>query len=100
MDYTIFTKAVASRLQTVLPQIISPDQTGLITKRFIGSNLRTVQDVIEVAREREEQAFLLALDYRKAFDTIQWELVFRALVLRRVSSTRGSLHPTLPRKTV
>lgn len=35
--------------------------------------------MIEIAGESEEQAFLLALDYKKAFDMVNWDLLFRAL---------------------
>lgn len=78
-DFNSFTKAVATRLQTSIPQIIHSDQTGFIRKRDIGSRLQTTQDVIEVARENDGQAFLLALDYKKAFDMVNWELLFKAL---------------------
>lgn len=67
-------------MQCVLPLIINSDQTGFIKKRYIGSNLRTVQDIIEAAREGEEQAFLLALNYKKNRN-LRSELRFHVTIL-------------------
>ena len=41
-DYKIATKAIASRIKTVLPKFISGDQTGFIKGRFIGENIRLI----------------------------------------------------------
>ena len=39
-DYKISTKAIAKRLEAVLPLVINADQTGYIKGRYIGENLR------------------------------------------------------------
>ena len=39
-DYKIATKAIAKRLEAVLPLVINADQTGYIKGRYIGENLR------------------------------------------------------------
>ena len=46
VDYKILTKVIAKRLEKVLPKIINSDQTGYIKGRFIGENVRLIQDVI------------------------------------------------------
>jgi len=38
-DYKILTKAIAKRLEKVLPKEINPDQTGYIKNRYIGENI-------------------------------------------------------------
>lgn len=78
IDYKILTKAMSMRLQPALREIIHPDQTGFLPGRFIGENLRTIQDVIDCVNSRSESALLIALDFRKAFDNVRWEFVYRA----------------------
>ena len=45
-DYKIATKAIARRLENILPFIINPDQTGYIKGRYIGENVRLISDMI------------------------------------------------------
>lgn len=79
MDYKIFTKAVAMRLQQCVQQIVHKNQNGFVARRQIGTNIRTIQDVIDSSRDSGSQAFILALDYKKAFDSLQWETIYKAL---------------------
>lgn len=77
-DNKILTKAMSLCLQPVLNEIIHPDQTGFLPKRYIGENLRTIQDVIDYTWESSTPALLLALDFRKAFDSVRWDFITRA----------------------
>lgn len=74
-DYKILTKVMALRLQTVLDTIVSRDQTGFMKGRFIGDNLRTIQDALHIMRSSNYDGLLLALDFTKAFDTVRWEYI-------------------------
>lgn len=78
-DNKILTKAMSIRLQPVLNEILHGDQTSFLPKRYIGENLRTIQDVIDFTDASSTPAFLLALDFYKAFDSIRWAFLFRAL---------------------
>ena len=42
-DYKIATKAIAKRLEAVLPLVINADQTGYIKGRYIGENVRLIR---------------------------------------------------------
>lgn len=75
-DYKIFTKAVACRLQSCVKQVVHPNQTGFIANRDIGENIRTIQDVIDASQHSNSSGFILALDYRKAFDSLSWNAIF------------------------
>jgi len=46
IDYKILTKSTAKRLEKVLPKIINTNQTGYIKGRFIGENVRLIQDAM------------------------------------------------------
>lgn len=44
-DYKIIAKLIANTLKKVLPSIINEDQTGYLKNRFIGENIRLLEDV-------------------------------------------------------
>ena len=49
VDYKIISKALASRVKKVLPNLISPQQMAYVKNRFIGeSGDRLITDIIEV----------------------------------------------------
>ena len=37
-DYKIASKALARRIETILPKLVHPDQTGFTKERYIGEN--------------------------------------------------------------
>lgn len=75
IDYKILTKAMSLPLQPVLSTIIHKDQGGFMPKRSIGGNLRVIQDIIDYTETSLQSALLLALDLRKAFDSIDWNFI-------------------------
>ena len=79
VDYKILTKSIAKRLEKVLPKIINSDQTGYIKGRFIGENVRLIQDVMFHTKQEEKPGIAIFLDLQKAFDTIEWNYLRAAL---------------------
>ncbi len=43
--YKILAKLIANRLKTVLPLMINNDQTDYLKNRFIGENIRLLQNI-------------------------------------------------------
>lgn len=80
-DNKILIKAMAIRLQSCFESIIHADQNGFLKQRYLGHNLQTVQDIIDYIHKTRSSAYLLALDYRKAFDSLRWSLILKALHL-------------------
>ena len=78
-DYKLLTKCLSGRLQTVLPDIIDHDQTGFLKGRYIGENIRTISDLIEYTSLKNQPAFILLIDFEKAFDTIRWSYLAKCL---------------------
>ena len=74
-DYKIATKAIANRIKTFLPKLVSYDQTGFIRDRFIGENIRLVDSVIKYAKAKNMPELLLFLDFEKAFGTLEWPFI-------------------------
>ena len=75
VDYKIASKAIAKRIEPVLPSLIHSDQTGFIKERYIGENVRLVSDILEQTKKDKSTGILLPLDFRKASDTFEWPLI-------------------------
>jgi len=62
-----------------LPNLIHPDQTGFVKGRYIGENIRLISDVLNFTKEQKIPGILVALDFRKAFDSLEWPFIMRIL---------------------
>ncbi len=78
-DYKIIAKLIAKRIKTVLTLIINEDQTGYLKYRYIGENIRLLQDVNFYTEQRHINTILLSIDFEKAFDSLNWEFIFKVL---------------------
>ena len=77
--YKIATKTIANRFKRVLPSVIDNDQTGFLKGRFIGENIRLIDGIIKYTATKNIPGLLLFLDFEKAFDTIEWSFLEKAL---------------------
>jgi hypothetical protein len=57
-DYKFFAKAVATKLQSVLPDIISDDQNGCMKGRSTFGNIRSTIDIISYVNENNMHGIL------------------------------------------
>ncbi|KAL9962045.1 hypothetical protein ACROYT_G031110 [Oculina patagonica] len=80
VDYKILTKVLAKRLEKVLPKLANPDQTGYVKGRYIGENIRLIQDLMFYTDKTNLPGIALFLDFRKAFDTIEWHYLEKVLI--------------------
>ena len=79
VDYKIASKAIAKRIEATLPHLIHTDQTGFIKGRYISENIRLISDLMEQTKIDKTPGISLAIDFRKAFDTLEWPLIYYAL---------------------
>ena len=79
VDCKIATKAIAKRLEASLPKLINHDQTGFFKGRYIGENIRLIIDVMEYTKAHDIPGILVSLDFRKAFDSLEWPFITRTL---------------------
>ncbi len=78
-DYKIIAKVLATRLQTVLPSIISDDQTGYLKGRYIGRNIRLLENVSFFTKYNKLPGILLSVDFEKALDSLNWNFLCKTL---------------------
>ena len=78
-DYKILAFVLALRVQKVMKNTISDDQSGYIKNRFIGYNIRTIQDLIEYCDKFNKKGVLMFLDFKKAFDSLEWTFLKKVI---------------------
>ena len=57
-------------MEKVLPEIIYSDQSAFVKGRTIFDAIRTIDDMIEHTMTRDISTILLAIDFEKAFDSL------------------------------
>ena len=65
-------KVLTNRLETVLSSIISDSQSCGVPGRFSGSNIRTIQDIVDYCNSNQLGGAIISLDQEKAFDRVDW----------------------------
>lgn len=78
-DYKILTKILALRLESVVPTIVHPDQTGFIKGRQSYHNLRRLFNIIYSDHSTLLPEIAISLDAHKAFDRIEYKHLFKSL---------------------
>lgn len=75
----ISTKGMTMRLQPVVPSLIHSDQTGFIKGRCITENFIYAAEIVQCCHKRRAKAIFLKLDFRKAFDSVDWSCLDQIL---------------------
>lgn len=65
VDFKIAAKAIAIRLEPILPKLIHPDQTGFVKGRFIGEIIRLILDIMEYTKVQNKPGIFLSLVFHK-----------------------------------
>ena len=68
-DLKILARVLANRLQPVISDLISPEQTSAVKGRSIQDNLHLIPEVLDGIEDGVEAA-LISLDLSKAFDRV------------------------------
>ena len=79
VDQKIISKALAARRRKVLLFLISPRQTAYIDGRFIGESGRLIAGILETTNLENIEGYLLAIDFDKAFDSLNHNLLISVL---------------------
>ena len=76
VDVKIGSKAIARRLETVLPQIIHHNQTAYVKGRTVLDTVRAIEDILEYTETHKINGKIIAIDFQKAFDSVSRNFIF------------------------
>ena len=74
-DYKFLAQVLADRMHKILDKVISFDQSGYVIGRFLGHNIRTLEDVIYLSKQHQLDGIIAFLYFTKAFDSIEWGFI-------------------------
>ena len=69
-DMKIISKVLSTRIENVLPFLISSNQRAYVKNRFISESGRVISDILEISNSLALEGFLVAVDIEKAFDSV------------------------------
>jgi hypothetical protein len=76
VTYKVISKLLAGRLAHVLNDIISPSQNAFLGGRLMADNINLMQELLRsYGRKRVSPRCTIKIDFRKAFDLIQWSFL-------------------------
>ncbi|KAJ1690962.1 hypothetical protein LUZ63_015117 [Rhynchospora breviuscula] len=75
----LISKVLANRVAAFMPQLIPQSQTGFIKGRLIAENFIVARELVTTLSNQSDPAFLLKLDFQKAFDSVAWSFLFKVL---------------------
>lgn len=78
-DVKMVATVLAARLNGVIQGLVHPHQLGFIPGRTTSINIRRVYLNLQVPTGGDGERAVLSLDAAKAFDTIEWQYLWRAM---------------------
>ena len=75
----IASKAITSRLENVLSDLISADQSAYVKRRNIFDAVRIIGDIMDYTKLRNLPGLMVTIDFEKAFDSLSWNFLFKVL---------------------
>ena len=66
---------IANRLMLVLDKLISNDQKGFISGRYIGENIRLIYDILFETKQQNIPELLVLVDFQQTFDAVTWKFI-------------------------
>ncbi|KAL3695899.1 hypothetical protein R1sor_009975 [Riccia sorocarpa] len=77
--YKIVAKLLQNRMTPVLQSIITWEQNVFIQGRTIHATLFLCNEAVWEAKNQGQDSTLLKVDFRKTFDTLSWEFLFKTM---------------------
>lgn len=78
-DLKILAKVLANRLKEVMPSIIKTNQAYGVKGRDIADITMSIRDTIWYMKEKNEDGYVISLDFEKAFDRVEHGYLFEVL---------------------
>ena len=75
VDLKIISKALSKKVKKVLPDLISSQQTTHVKNRHIDESGRLISDVLEIAKIKILEYFLVTMCTEKAFNSLDYNVL-------------------------
>jgi hypothetical protein len=62
-----------------MPNLIDESQTAYLRKRYMGTNVRLIMDILDYCKATNKSGIMVGLDFQKAFDTLEWSFIVQTL---------------------
>ena len=69
-DLKILSKALATKLKSVLPSLITSQQTAYIQNRYIGEAGRLISNILDICDKLSIHGYLVTADIEKALNSL------------------------------
>ena len=79
VDLKIISKVLATRFKKVISSLISSNQIEYVNGRFISEGGRLISDILEICDTLKIEGFLLTVDIKKAFDSVDHSFLLKVL---------------------
>ena len=80
--YKLITKTLTLRLESVADKLIHNTQTAFMKNRNIMSGIMCLHEIVHETKRRKEIGIVLKLDFEKAYDKVNWKLLFECMERR------------------
>ena len=71
--YKIISKVIVNRLKPLLPNLISPEQSGFVEGRKILDGIIPVHEVIQSLKRTRRSGMMIKLDIAKSYKKLTWK---------------------------
>ncbi len=78
-DFKILAKVLANRLRNVMPNIIETNQAYGVKGKDIADVTSSIRDIVGYIKEEEKSAYVISMDFEKAFDRVEHGFLFAVL---------------------
>ena len=75
----ITSKVLANRLSEVLGDCIDDNLFGFLKDRSILESIAAAQEVIQFTKRNKVPGYMLKLDFKKGYNTVEWDCILEAL---------------------
>lgn len=76
------TRVLTTRLQAAIHSLVDADQTGFLSGRRISKNIVYAADILRCCHLRKAPTLVFKIDFKKAFDSVNWESLLTILRAR------------------